>query len=349
MENPVNLSSIELFNEDALAVLESLPDNCVDLIVTDPLYFQVKTCAWDNQWPDVAAYLAWLDQVLAGCYRVLKPAGSLYLFCSARLAADTELLVREHFQVLNHIVWAKPSGPWRRAHKESLRAYFPATERILFAGHYPGPYHPKTRQSHTARHTLRKQLFKPLSDYFCQARAAPGVTAGAIEQATGKKMVSHWFGVSQWRLPGEEDYLKLQALFARLAGERGTVSPLNRPYQALARRQQALQADYQRQCDTPALRQRYFHLTAAVPYTDVWTFAPVQYYPGKHPCEKPADLLAHIIRSSSREGDLVADFFMGSGATLKAALKLGRCGLGVERDSERFVQTRAELTRLRRK
>ena len=51
-------------------------------------------------------------------------------------------------------------------------------------------------------------------------------------------------------------------------------------------------------------------MTADVPYTDVWEFPPVQYYPGKHPCEKPAAMMEHIIRSSSRPGDVVADFFM---------------------------------------
>ncbi|PHM69280.1 type II DNA modification methyltransferase [Xenorhabdus kozodoii] len=53
--------------------------------------------------------------------------------------------------------------------------------------------------------------------------------------------------------------------------------------------------------------------------------------------------MAHIIQSSSREGDLVADFFMGSGATLKAALKLNRRVLGVELEEERFKQTEQEI------
>lgn len=33
-------------------------------------------------------------------------------------------------------------------------------------------------------------------------------------------MVSHWFSASQWQLPNESDYLKLQALFARVAEEK---------------------------------------------------------------------------------------------------------------------------------
>ena len=70
----------------------------------------------------------------------------------------------------------------------------------------------------------------------------------------------------------------------------------------------------------------------------------MQYYPGKHPCEKPADMLRQIIEASSRPGDLVADFFMGSGSTIKAAMALGRRVIGVELETERFEQTVGEIS-----
>jgi len=56
----------------------------------------------------------------------------------------------------------------------------------------------------------------------------------------------------------------------------------------------------------------------------------VQSYPGKHPCEKPAALLEHIISASSRPGAVVLDACMGSGATGKAAVKLGRGFVGID-------------------
>ena len=43
-----------------------------------------------------------------------------------------------------------------------------------------------------------------------------------------------------------------------------------------------------------------------------------------YPTQKPLKLLERIIRASSNPGDLVADFFCGSGTTGVAAKRLGR-------------------------
>lgn len=48
------------------------------------------------------------------------------------------------------------------------------------------------------------------------------------------------------------------------------------------------------------------------------------------PTQKPEKLLERIIEASSNPGDLVADFFCGSGTTLVAAEKLGRRWLGCD-------------------
>ncbi|ENY7404964.1 DNA-methyltransferase [Yersinia enterocolitica] len=346
MGNTVYFNKLKIVNADSLQYIKTLPDNYIDLIATDPPYFRVKSCKWDNQWENESVYLAWLDELLSEFWRVLKPSGSLYIFCGSRLASDTEILVRGRFNVLSHIIWAKPSGPWRRMHKEDLRSYFPATERIIFADHYAGPFTPKGSTYADKCKTLKQNVFKPLIDYFRLARASLGVSAKAINEATGRQMSSHWFSESQWQLPNAEQYAVLQTLFSRIAAEKHQQGILSKPhhdlvaeYQTLNRRYLELSLEYE------ALR-RPFTVTADVPYTDVWTYPSVAYYPGKHHCEKPAELMEHIIRSSSRPGDVVADFFLGSGATLKAAIKLGRVGIGVELEEERFNQTVEEIRSL---
>lgn len=343
MKNTVNLNSINIICADSLSYIKTLPDSCIDLIVTDPPYFRVKTCKWDNQWQTESEYLSWLNECFREFWRVLKPSGSLYVFCGSRLAADTELLMREHFSVLNHIIWAKPSGPWNLQHKESLRAYFPATERILFAEHYQGPLRPKSSNYEELVKQQRKNAFLPLIDYFRNARTSLGVTSKEINLATGKQMASHWFSDSQWQLPSEKDYLTLQKLFEGIAREKSKISGLNSTHEHLQSQYQHLSRRYDDVIGEYKKLRRSFTVTSSVPFTDVWTYKSVPFYPGKHPCEKPAAMMQHIINASSRPGDVVADFFMGSGATIKAAKKLGRFALGVELEQERYEQTLNEI------
>lgn len=52
----------------------------------------------------------------------------------------------------------------------------------------------------------------------------------------------------------------------------------------------------------------------------------------EHPTQKPEKLLAKMILASSNAGDLVLDFFAGSGTTCVAAKKLGRSFIGIEQN-----------------
>lgn len=65
---------------------------------------------------------------------------------------------------------------------------------------------------------------------------------------------------------------------------------------------------------------------------------------GKHPTQKPIELLGRIILASTNEGDLVFDPFAGSSTTGIAALRAGRRFIGCERDSEYIDLSIARLT-----
>jgi site-specific DNA-methyltransferase (adenine-specific) len=53
---------------------------------------------------------------------------------------------------------------------------------------------------------------------------------------------------------------------------------------------------------------------------------------GRHPTQKPIELMKRIILAASNEGDLVLDPFMGSGTTGVAAVMLGRRFVGIDSD-----------------
>lgn len=72
------------------------------------------------------------------------------------------------------------------------------------------------------------------------------------------------------------------------------------------------------------------------PFGDVWDdIMSFQQQPTadenvQYPTQKPETLLERIIKASSNEGDLVADFFIGSGTTTAVAQKLGRRWIGCD-------------------
>ena len=77
-------------------------------------------------------------------------------------------------------------------------------------------------------------------------------------------------------------------------------------------------------------RRVYLDESSGVPITDVWddiaNFQTIVNSPERigYPTQKPEKLLERIIAASSNEGDLVLDFFSGSGTTAAVAEKMGR-------------------------
>lgn len=55
---------------------------------------------------------------------------------------------------------------------------------------------------------------------------------------------------------------------------------------------------------------------------------------GKHPTQKPMELLKRIVLAASNEGDTILDPFNGSGTTGLAAVSYGRNYIGIEREEE---------------
>jgi len=324
---------IDLRQGDCQEVMKDLPDNSVDLIVTDPPYFKVKNEAWDNQWNKPHHFLDWIRTNAEQWRRILKPNGSLYCFASPQMAAHVEVVISDVFNVLTSITWVKPDplcdlnkggGLSGRCCKETLRSWFPRTEEIIFAEHYGADNIAKGEAGYGAKcDKLRGFVFEPLRAYLVGERDRSEWTTQSVDNEWQRQrgtlgcMAGHWFGQSQWTLPTEENYNWLRKLF----NVNGTAY-LRREYEDLRREYEDLR--------------RPFSVTADVPYTDVWSFPTVQAYYGKHPCEKPLALMEHIINASSRPGGIVLDPFLGSGTTGVACIKTGRNFIGIEKDEAYF-------------
>jgi site-specific DNA-methyltransferase (adenine-specific)/adenine-specific DNA-methyltransferase len=87
------------------------------------------------------------------------------------------------------------------------------------------------------------------------------------------------------------------------------------------------------------------------PVGDVWTIPiinPVASERLDYPTQKPEKLAERIILSGSNEGDLVADFFCGSGTTAAVAEKLGRKWIATDLGKFAIHTTRKRLIQVQR-
>ena len=68
----------------------------------------------------------------------------------------------------------------------------------------------------------------------------------------------------------------------------------------------------------------------------------------QHPTEKPVSLAAYFIALHSKEGDVVLDPFMGSGAFGEAAVLAGRKFTGIEIDPKYFAIAKQRIEQAQR-
>lgn len=314
---------------DVVEAVGRMPPESFQMIHADPPYFRVLADDWDRQWRDREAFLQWMCEVLDVFQRALKPNGSLYVWASATSAAAVEeLCVRPRFDVLSSIVWAK-GEPWaRKKHQmDRIRSWIGQTERCIFAEHQGADGSASLASGWGSKVAkLRSDVFEPLRSYLIKERDSAGITNREVDEHLGTNgMAGHYFGASQWALPTPEVYDSLRELFNREEG-----GHLRREYEDLRR-------EYE------DLRRPFF--APGESFTDVWTFAPTGINPGRHPAEKPLPIMRHIIRASTRPGDLVLDAFAGSGSMSAACIDEGRNVVAVESSGEWCAATARRAAR----
>ena len=331
--------------ERAESFIDRLPDGCVSLMTLDFPYYGVKDDAWDNAWESPEAFIAWMGSVLVPCRRVLAPNGSIYVFAAPQvrggltMATRVECEVARHFSVLQRITWQKPEGSTKAEmfDKDTCRAFFPASEVIIFAEQPGADLLALGESQYGAKcDEIRGFVFEPLRAYLDGERERAGVSRKDCDLACQNQMSGHYFSRVQWALPTAEKYAALRRLF----NARGGNEFLRKDYEFLRKDYEFLRKDYEELRSEYESLRRPFSVSPEVPYTDVWTYETVNTYPGKHPCEKPPRMARDIVRASSREGGLVADFFCGSGAFLAAAVAEGRRAIGCDMDPHWAEQAR---------
>jgi hypothetical protein len=122
-----------LYCGDCLDVLKNIPDDSIDLIVTDPPY-NIKKAKWDN----IPHYIEWCGLWIKECERVLKSNGSFYFWHNdmIQIAQLMEWIRLNSLFVFNSFcVWDKGDFraiAWKNpSDKNNLRSWFNTCEYCL--------------------------------------------------------------------------------------------------------------------------------------------------------------------------------------------------------------------------
>lgn len=289
---------------DSLDFLKKIPDNSISLILTDPPYHSTKksNITNDKAFDSDDKFLSWIKLFSNEWKRIIRPNGSIFFFCSSVMSAKLEVLLSENFNALSHIVWTKPNDPgfdgWKgKMKKEALRQWYPHSERILFL-------------EPAVEGNLKRSWF---GNFLKEKRSICKLSGHKLTELTGAYgKVNHGGAVSNWEtgrnVPNREQYAKICKAFI----ETGKITSM---------------PDYEDVI-------RKFEVSADIEFTDIWNFPSVHPYKGKHPAEKPIDLLEHCINATTFENDIVLDCFAGSGSTAIAALNLNRFSVSIEIEEE---------------
>ena len=120
------IKKYELFNADSLIKLKEIPDNSIDLILTDPPYnlSQYSTGNMKFDWRsdinnDVAEWDKNFDpiKIKDDFIRILKPTGNIFAFCSYNLIGKWHEIFDPLFDTFQFFVWHKtnPVPKFRKA------------------------------------------------------------------------------------------------------------------------------------------------------------------------------------------------------------------------------------------
>ncbi len=320
------MAEYKIYNEDCLVKLKEIEDKSIDLVLIDPPYNIGKDKKWDK-WKTVNAYVEFMGQVFKECERVLKDNGSFYFFHNDFLQiVELQNWINKNtdFVFKQLLVWNKRFNEASNKgfldgfiEVEKLRNYQKMAEYCLYY----------TFQDVTGLNKVygNKNCFKSIKKYLKDEKKKSGLSIQDIcdiwrnnNLMTSKQNVIyfHFFSETykQWGLIPEDKYTCLQQ-----------TGYFQKPYEELKQEYEELKQEYEE------LRYTYNNLKE---HHSVMNYEIAKKQ--GHITPKPVNLLEYIIKTSSNEGDVVLDCFMGSGSTGVACLNTGRKFIGIEKEEKYF-------------
>ena len=289
---------------DCLDILKQLPDKCVDLVLTDPPYFEIKGEFDFGKWKNFEEYLIDVEKWAIECKRILKENGTLLWFGDEKRIAYTQIIFDKYFGLLNNLVWWKYNlrgGCFGSSGGDLIRSFPICTERILM---YSNDVYNLTQCVYTIRDYIRSEII----------RAKGKIILKDINTALGTATNGGGVASACLSLDKREPAMFTKEMYEKL-----------RIWLNDSKEYEYLRKEYE------DLR-RFFNNDRNL--TEVLQFNSDTKSGFGHETVKPIGLIQSLVLTCSKENDIILDPFLGSGTTAVACQNLHRNFIGIEISKE---------------
>ena len=121
----VSSKTESVINGDCIAGMRAMDADSTDIVICDPPYNIGKDfgCGAKKDKQDMSEYLAWCDEWIAECIRILKPNGTLYIYGFSEILAfiRVRITINVKWVVWHYTNKVTPSlNFWQRTHESIL-------------------------------------------------------------------------------------------------------------------------------------------------------------------------------------------------------------------------------------
>lgn len=317
----------EIICGDSTELLKAIPDNCIDLVITSPPYFQQREYdgggIGNEKMPN--DYISALMQIFRECVRVIKPTGSVVFNVGDKYEKSSLLLMPYRFAItateecgvflVNNVTWVK-SNPTPRQFKRRLVS---STEPFF--------------------HFVKTQNYKYFIDEFLKPVDEPKTNGNGTGENVGKK----YFGlIEQSTLTPKQKEMAKNALEEVIDEVRnGEIQGFRMKIRGIHSEPFGGQEGGRKiQLDKNGFT--IIRIYGNPLKKDVIT-TPVESLKNcPHPAIYPVKIVDEFIRLLTEKGDIVLDPFVGSGSTVVSAFQNQRhyIGFDISQDYCQYAQRR---------